>query len=87
MTYKEITNRVAKDMNIPVDVVDSAYKSYWKFIRNTIEELPLKEELDNEKFSKLRTSFNMPSLGKLSCTYDRMINVKRHFKQQANINI
>jgi len=28
----------------------------------------------------LKTNFNIPSLGKLSCTYDRMSRVKEKFK-------
>ena len=63
--------KVAEEMNIPVEVVEFAYKSYWKFIRKTIQELPLKEDLSEEEFNKLKTNFNIVSLGKLSCTYDR----------------
>lgn len=68
--------QVAEEMNIPVEVVELAYKSYWKFIRKTIQELPLKEDLSEEEFAKLKTSFNIVSLGKLSCTYDRYRRVK-----------
>ena len=70
--YKE----VAKEINLPIEVVEFAYKSYWKFIKKTIQELPLKEDLSEEEFSKLKTNFNIVSLGKLSCTYDRYKNVK-----------
>ena len=63
-------------MNIPVEVVEFAYKSYWKFIRKTIQELPLKQDLSEEEFAKLKTNFNIVSLGKLSCNYDRYKRVK-----------
>jgi hypothetical protein len=68
--------QVAEEMNIPVEVVELAYKSYWKFIRKTIQELPLKEDLSEEEFAKLKTNFNIVSLGKLSCTYDRYKRIK-----------
>jgi hypothetical protein len=68
--------QVAEEMNIPVEVVELAYKSYWKFIRKTIQELPLKEDLSEEEFAKLRTNFNIVSLGKLSCDYDRYVKLK-----------
>ena len=68
--------QVAEEMNIPVEVVELAYKSYWKFIRKTIQELPLKEDLSEEEFAKLRTNFNIVSLGKLSCNYDRYKRIK-----------
>ena len=80
MRYEDILNKVATDSNIPVEVVRLAYKSYWKFIRQTIQSLPLKDNLSEEEFSKLRTNFNIPSLGKLSCTFDRMTRVKKRFE-------
>ena len=73
---KNLYKKVAEEMNIPVEVVELAYKSYWKFIRKTIQELPLKEDLSEEEFAKLKTNFNIVSLGKLSCTYDRYRRVK-----------
>ena len=76
LRMKELYNKVAKEMNIPVEVVEFAYKSYWKFIRKTIQELPLKEDLSEEEFAKLKTNFNIVSLGKLSCNYDRYKRVK-----------
>lgn len=79
MNYSEIVNTVSKELDIPAKVVDLAYKSYWKFIKQTIQSLPLKEDISEEEFSKLRTNFNVPSLGKLVCTYDRMIGVKKKF--------
>lgn len=80
MSYYDIVGKVSKELDIPVEVVDKAYKSYWKFIKETIQALPLKEDIDEEEFSKLRTNFNIPSLGKLSCTYNRMIGVKKRFE-------
>lgn len=73
--YKE----VSKELNIPEEVVTTAYRSFWGFIRHTIEKLPLKEDLTREQFDELRTNFNIPSLGKLHCTYERMLGVKENF--------
>lgn len=79
MKYTDIVKLVSKDLKIPEEVVDLAYKSYWKFIKQTIQELPLKEDINEEEFSKLRTNFNIPSLGKFTCTFDRMMGVKKRF--------
>lgn len=79
MTYKEIIVLVSKQLNLPYEVVDLAYKSYWEFIRNTITNLPLKEDITEEEFSKLRTNFSIPYIGKLSCTYDRMMKIKKRY--------
>lgn len=79
MKYIDLVSVVSKELNIPIKAVDRAYKSYWEFIKTTIQALPLKEDINEEEFSKLRTNFNIPSLGKLVCTYDRMVGVKKRF--------
>lgn len=80
MRYPDIISAVSKELDIPKEVVDLAYKSYWKFIKQTIQSLPLKEDINEEEFSKLRTNFNVPSLGKMVCTFDRMVGVKKRYK-------
>lgn len=85
MSYKEILEKVAIELNLPVKVVKLAYESHWDFVRKTIVSLPLKEPLNEEDFSKLRTNFNIPSLGKLSCTYKRMLGVKKSFEYGKRI--
>ena len=80
MNYPDIIGKVSQEMGLPPEVVDTAYKSYWKFIKQTIQSLPLKDDISEEDFTKLRTNFNIPSLGKLTCTCDRMVGVKNRFK-------
>lgn len=80
MNYTSIINKVSQETNIPFEVVDAAYKSYWKFIKQTIQSLPLKDDISEEEFAKLRTNFNIPSLGKLTCTFDRMTGVKKRYE-------
>ena len=80
MKYHNIIDKVSQELDIPFEVVNVAYKSYWKFIKQTIQSLPLKDNLNEEEFAKLRTNFNIPSLGKLTCTFDRMMGVKKRFK-------
>ena len=80
MNYPDIIGKVSQEMDIPLEVVDTAYKSYWKFLKQTIQSLPLKDDISEEEFAKLRTNFNIPSLGKLTCTFDRMMGVKKRFK-------
>ena len=79
MTYEEIIRKVAVDTKIPVEVVNKVYKSFWLFIRNSVNELPLKEELTETEFLNLKTNFNIPSLGKFACTYKRYLGVKNRF--------
>lgn len=80
MTYFDIRRKLSEELNIPEEVVEAAYKSFFEFIREKISELPLKENLTEEDFDKLRTNFNIPSLGKLHCTYERYIGMKERIK-------
>ena len=79
---------VAEELNIPVEVVKEVYKSYWRFIKSTIQELPLKEDLSEEEFLKLKTNFNIVSLGKLSCDYNRYkrIKLKEKYRNESKKN-
>lgn len=77
---QQTIDRLSRELNLPTDVVIKSYKAYWLFIRQTIEELPLKEDMDEETFSRLRTNFNIPNLGKLACTYERYVGIKKKHK-------
>lgn len=79
MTYQEILEGVSKELGIPVIVVKEAYESYWRYIRSTISEFPLKEEIPEEEYNKLQTNFNIPSLGKIVCPYERYRAIRDRF--------
>lgn len=80
MNYLEIIGKVSDETGISSDIINKTYKAYWKSIRDFIEELPLKSINSEGEFNTLRTNFNIPSLGKLSCTYDRYKRVKERFE-------
>lgn len=80
MNYQDAVDHVANKLELPREVVKEAYESYWKYIRCTISELPLKDDLSEEEFSRLRVNFNIPSIGKLSCTYPRYKAIKDRYK-------
>lgn len=81
LIQKEIS-RISKELALPEECVENAYKAYWGFIKTTIEELTLKEEFSEEEFNSLRTNFNIPNLGKLSCTYKRWLRVRKYYKRK-----
>lgn len=76
MNYLEIVSKLSKELNIPEKVVDTAYKSFFSFMREVISNLPLKENLTEDGFNRLKTNFNLPALGKLHCTYERYLGMK-----------
>lgn len=84
---EEIIDKVSKDLNLPKEVVKEAYMSFWGFIRESIQSLPLKEDLTEEEFNKLKVNFNIPSIGKLYVTYPRYVALKKrnkYFKELQN---
>lgn len=85
MSYKEIVSKVAKEVNLPEEVVLKTYNAYWRFIRESIQQLPLKDNLSEEEFKLLKTNFNIPSIGKLACTYDRYKGKKKQFEEFKNL--
>ena len=59
MRFKDIINKVSEELDLPKDLVENTYKAYWNFIKDTIEELPLKTELTQKEYNKLKTNINI----------------------------
>lgn len=85
MTYSEILERVSQDTGIEPEIIDRGYKAYWLYVRNSVQDLPLKEDISEAEFLSLRPNFNIPSLGKLTCTFDRYRGVKEKFQHIKRI--
>lgn len=77
---KEIILDVSRNLDISPDVIEKVYKAYWSFIKETIQALPLKDNLSEEEFSTLKTNFNVPSLGKLYVTWNRFVGCKKRYE-------
>ena len=93
MTYNEIIAEVASNTGLSKNFVNKVYRAYWKAIRDHIIALPLKEDLTDEEFQKLRPNVNIPSLGKFNVTLDRyhrlkkqgeIIKSKKHVEDKVN---
>lgn len=86
MNYSEIVKTVAEEIDLPKEIVDKTYKAYWKCIKAKIQSLPLKDQLNQEQFSQLNPNINIPSLGKLSISWDRYIGIKKKYETLKDIN-
>ena len=80
MSYSDIISQVASSTGLPSRLVDSSYRAFWRAVREYISSLPLKKDLTEEDFVKLRPNVNIPSIGKLYVTHDRYVRMKRYFK-------
>lgn len=80
MTLEQIIEKVSIDLDLPKEVVETAYMSFWDYIRESIQALPLKEDLSKEDFENLKVNFNIPSIGKLYITWDRYSALKNRIK-------
>ena len=75
MILKQIIKQVAKELDLPEDLVRNTYKSYWKVIKQIIERNNIKSNdnliFTSDEFNNMQMNINIPSIGKLNCTYDK----------------
>lgn len=83
---EDVYKRVAERLGISPSDVEKIYKSFWYFVKDGIESLPLKDDITEAEFDSLRVSFNIPSLGKLYCDKDRYFKMKSNYNRIKNGN-
>lgn len=79
MTYSQIVSQVASELNLPKTFVDKVYTGYWRMVKKHISSLPLSSKMTKEQFDELKTSVNIPSLGKLYVDKDMYFRRKLYF--------
>lgn len=82
---KRIIRIISIETKIPESVVEVVYRDYWKFIRDTFTNLPLKDIQTEEEFNQLKTSINLPGLGKLYTTWNKIESYRRRKKYAEKI--
>lgn len=70
MILKGLYKKVAEELGITEKEVRLAYKGYWMYIKDSLEQIPFKKGLNEEQFNTYKTNFNISNLGKFYCTYD-----------------
>ena len=76
--------KVARKLSVDQKLVETVYKSYWKFIKNQISSVSLKE-ISEEEFNSLDINFNLPYLGKLYVKYEKIERYRRRLKYLENV--
>lgn len=76
--------QASRELCVNYRTVEEIYRSYWKFIHDTISDLPLRtEELDN--IDSLTTNFNIPFIGKLYTNKDRILKYKNQLNYYNHV--
>jgi len=65
LKVKELATKYGR----PIEEVTRAIESQYTFIRKKTKELDIEPGLSREEFDKLKTNFNIPSIGKLYASY------------------
>lgn len=77
---QRIINDLSTELGLPKNVILNTYKSYWNYIKNTISKIDFDSINSEQEYNKVKVNFNIPNLGKLGCSYDRMIKIKQQNK-------
>lgn len=75
--------KVSRELCIDFKIVDAVYKSYWRFIREQAESIPMRT-ISKEEFESTIHNFNLPYIGKLYVEYEKIENYKRYLKHYEN---
>ena len=84
MEYDEMVEKVAENSGLSKTLVDKTYKAFWRAIKEHIIALPLKQDLTEEEFKKLKPNVNIPSIGKLYVPYERYKSLRKSYKKFLN---
>lgn len=79
-TYERIVAEVAENLSLSKKFINRVYRSYWKAVREYIVSLPLKDDLTDEEFAQLKSSINIPSIGKLYVDAEKYRWLKDRFE-------
>lgn len=73
---EEVIAKVAKEMNLPKEVVTVAYRSYFQMTREVFKNIPFDDIKNEEDLQKYKISVNMPFFGKFYTDFNRVKHVR-----------
>lgn len=80
LAVKKVSSKLCVDQQ----TVEMVYKSYWGFIKNHISGIDL-QSITEEELANTITNFNIPYIGKLYVTYDKIQKHKNQTKFYQNV--
>ena len=82
-SVNQAVKQVARKLCVDQKLVEQVYRSYWKFAKEHISSLNLRN-INQEEFDSIVTNFNIPYIGKLYVGYGRVEKYKKQFKKKRN---
>lgn len=81
---RRVYAEVAKELGLSPKFVEQVYKSFWRYIRESISALPLKEMeiLSKEEFDKIVPYYVLPRLGRLYFSYYKFKGKKERYNDK-----
>lgn len=73
---RELVLEVAQELGIEPKQAVQAYRRYWLWVKDTVEEMPL-ASTSEEDFPNIRSSINIPNLGKIHASYNRVQRINK----------
>lgn len=73
------TEQVARELGISPTLAHLIYKSYWKFVRDSIKDIDI-DNMAKEDFSSITTNFTIPYIGKLYTSFDKVEKYRKKVK-------
>lgn len=75
-----IYSEVAKEFDIPVEVVATVYRSIFYTMREEFKVIPMDDISSEEELDKYNRAFNLPRLGKFFINYRRIETIRKIIK-------
>lgn len=73
---------LAKKHDLPESIVKEIYESQFRFMREKVQALDLRNTFEEEEFDKLKTNFNFKYLGKFYTKWSIVNNLNTHRLKQ-----
>lgn len=79
---KKLIHRIGLKYNLRDEIVNKILVSQFKFTREKISELDIKDIDDKEQFDKLKINFSYLHIGKLYISLERLLMINKKKKNE-----
>lgn len=88
MSQEKLINKAiqetSKELVVPEDIIQLIISLNWKFIREKIQDIDISSINSKEDLDKLKSSFNLPSFGKLYTSIEKINKLRNQYNFLLN---